>query len=79
VVQKPQIENRLYLRSRRHLYAHLQISQQMSANNAQSTGNGVAAGSRDDGIMTVYPGDNSFVAAIRSNMRLRIFGFLIAR
>jgi hypothetical protein len=31
-------ENRLYLRSRRHLYAHLQISRRMSPNDARSTG-----------------------------------------
>ncbi len=40
----PDNENRLYLRSRRHLYAHLQISQRMSANDAQSAGNQVASG-----------------------------------
>ena len=33
----PENENRLYLRSRRHLYAHLQISKRMSANDAHST------------------------------------------
>jgi hypothetical protein len=49
-MQIVQIENRLYLRSHRHLYAHLQISQQMSANDAQSTGNGVAARCRYGGI-----------------------------
>jgi len=35
-------ENRLYLRSHRHLYAHLQIRLRMSANDARSPGNPVA-------------------------------------
>jgi hypothetical protein len=34
VAQMPDNENRLYLRSRRHLYAHLQIDRRMSANGA---------------------------------------------
>jgi len=36
--------NRLYLRSRRHLYAHLQISQRRTANNARPKGNLVPEG-----------------------------------
>jgi hypothetical protein len=34
----PENENRLYLRPRRHLYAHLQINRRMAVNDAQSTG-----------------------------------------
>jgi hypothetical protein len=42
VAHAPDNGNRLYLRSRRHLYAHLQISKRISANDGLSAGNPVA-------------------------------------
>jgi hypothetical protein len=44
VAQIAENENRLYLRSCRHLYAHLQVNRRMSTNDAQSTGYPVVEG-----------------------------------